>query len=123
MVNGKLTNNPADVAEALNYYFVDSVVTIAQCFSPKYTEVYPVNTVEQALTLSVLAKFPPLALVDHGLLIIPIHLIGSVSLSSPPVADVWWAHWSRCPVAAVASSKWMLHTGGDWGETPPPTWL
>ncbi len=22
MVNGKLTNNPADVAEALNYYFV-----------------------------------------------------------------------------------------------------
>ncbi len=35
MVNGKLTNNPADVAEALNYYFVDSVVTIAQCFSPQ----------------------------------------------------------------------------------------
>ncbi len=30
MVNGKLTNNPADVAEALNYYFVDSVVTISQ---------------------------------------------------------------------------------------------
>ncbi len=41
-------------------------------------------------------------------------------LSSPPVAGVWWAHWRRCPVAAVASSKWMLHTGGDWGETPPP---
>ncbi len=32
MVNGKLTNNPADVAEALNYYFVDSVVTISQYF-------------------------------------------------------------------------------------------
>ncbi len=32
MVNGKLTNNPADVAGALNYYFVDSVVTIVQCF-------------------------------------------------------------------------------------------
>ncbi len=30
---------------------------------------------------SVLAKFPPLALVNHGLLIIPIHLIGSISLS------------------------------------------
>ncbi len=52
------------------------------------------------------------------------------SLSSPSVADVWWAHWRRCPVAAVASSKWMLHTGGGWGETPPPpppththTWL
>ncbi len=38
------------------------------------------------------------------------------SLSSPPVAGVWWAHWCRCPVAAVASSKWMLHTGGGWGE-------
>ncbi len=38
------------------------------------------------------------------------------SLSSPPVAGVW-AHWCRCPVAAVASSKWMLHTGGGWGET------
>ncbi len=49
-----------------------------------------------------------------------IHLIGSISLSlsSPPVAGVWWAHWCRCPVAAVASSKWMLHTGGGWGETP-----
>ncbi len=42
------------------------------------------------------------------------------SLSSPPVAGVWWAHWCRCPEAAVASSKWMLHTGGGWGETPPP---
>ncbi len=40
------------------------------------------------------------------------------SLSSPPVAGVWWAHWRRCPVAAVASSKWMLHTDGGWGETP-----
>ncbi len=39
---------------------------------------------------------------------------------APPVAGVWWAHWRRCPVAAVASSKWMLHTGGGWGETPPP---
>ncbi len=42
------------------------------------------------------------------------------SLSSPPVAGVWWAHWRRCPVAAVASSKWMLHIGGGSGETPPP---
>ncbi len=39
-------------------------------------------------------------------------------LSSPPVSGVWWAHWHCCPVAAVASSKWMLHTGGGWGETP-----
>ncbi len=29
-----------------------------------------------------------------------------------------WAHWRCCPVAAVVSSKWMLHTGGGWGETP-----
>ncbi len=56
MVNGKLTNNPADVAEALNYYFVDSVVTIAQCFSPKYSEVYTVNTVEQALTVRAVSE-------------------------------------------------------------------
>ncbi len=41
------------------------------------------------------------------------------SPSSPPVAGVWWAHWRLCPVAAVASSRWMLHTGGGWGETPP----
>ncbi len=39
---------------------------------------------------------------------------------SPSVAGVWWAHWRHCPVAAFASSKWMLHTGGGWGETPPP---
>ncbi len=56
MVNGKLTNNPADVAEALNYYFVDSVVTISQCFSPKYSEVYTGNTVEQALTLRAVSE-------------------------------------------------------------------
>ncbi len=56
MVNGKLTNNPADVAEALNYYFVESVVTISQCFSPKYSEVYTVNTVEQALTLRAVSE-------------------------------------------------------------------
>ncbi len=66
----------------------------------------------------VLAKFPPLASDHNGLLIIPIHLIGSMNLS-PPAAGVWWAHWRHCPVAAVASSKWMLHTGGGWGETPP----
>ncbi len=42
------------------------------------------------------------------------------SLSSPPVAGVWWAHWCRCPVVAVALFKWMLHTGCGWGETPPP---
>ncbi len=68
-------------------------------------------------------KFPPLALVYHGHPIIPIPLIGSIlTLSSPLVAGVWWAHWHRCPVAAVASSKWMLHIGGGWGEIPP-IWL
>ncbi len=39
------------------------------------------------------------------------------SLSSPPVAGVWRAHWRCYVVAAFASSKWMLHTGGGWGET------
>ncbi len=33
-------------------------------------------------------------------------------------AGVWWTHWRHCPVVVVASSKWMLHTGGGWGETP-----
>ncbi len=32
----------------------------------------------------------------------------------------WCVHRRRCPVAAVASSKWMLHTGGGSGESPPP---
>ncbi len=41
------------------------------------------------------------------------------SLSSPPVAGVWWVHWRHCPAAAVTSSKWMLHTGGGWGDPPP----
>ncbi len=31
-----------------------------------------------------------------------------MSLSSPPVAGVWWAHWRRCPVAAVTSHWWWL---------------
>ncbi len=40
------------------------------------------------------------------------------SLSSPPVAGVWRAHWHRFPVAAIASSKWMLHTV-VFEERPP----
>lgn len=51
MVNGKLTKNLVKVSEALNHYLIDSVDTIAIYFSPEYTEVCPVNTVEQALTL------------------------------------------------------------------------
>ncbi len=39
----------------------------------------------------------------------------SLSTCSSNNNKVWWAHWRRCPVAAVASSK-MLHTGGGWGE-------
>ncbi len=48
-----------------------------------------------------------------------------MTLSSPPVAGVWWAHWRRYSVAAVPSSKWMLHTGGGWGDPPTHThtWL
>ncbi len=93
------------------FYLLIGHVVIDCCTSPVLSDFG-----EQALC--VLAKFPPLALVYHGLLIILIHLIGSISLSSPPVAGVWCAHWRRCPVAAVASSKWMLHTGGGWGVTP-----
>ncbi len=41
------------------------------------------------------------------------------SLSSPPVAGVWWAHWRRCAVAAVviqvdAAHWWWLR------REPPP---
>ncbi len=42
---------------------------------------------------------------------------GLYDSSPPPVAGVWWSHWRHFPVAAVASSKWMLHIGGGWGET------
>ncbi len=64
--------------------------------------------------LGVLAKFPPLALVNHGLLIILIHLIGSISLSSPPVggertgAVVLWLpshHPSGCCTLVVVEER------------------
>ncbi len=31
---------------------------------------------------------------------------------APLCIYIYTAHWRCCPVAAVASSKWMLHTGG-----------
>ena len=46
-----LTNNPGEVAEALNHYFIDSVAAIAQCFSPEDTNVCPVNTMEPAFSI------------------------------------------------------------------------
>ncbi len=27
------------------------------------------------------------------------------SLSSPPVAGVWWVHWRRCPLAAISDQR------------------
>lgn len=50
-INGKLTNNPAEVAEPFNHYFIDSVATIAQCFSPENTNVCPVNTMEPTFSI------------------------------------------------------------------------
>ena len=50
-VNGKFTNNPGEVVEALNYYFIDSVATIAQCFSSEYTDACTVNTMELAFSI------------------------------------------------------------------------
>ncbi len=32
-----------------------------------------------------------------------------------------WALWRN--MAAVASSRWMLHIGGGWGDPPPPSLL
>lgn len=46
------------MAEALNHYFIDSVVTTAHTrFSPEYTEVCPVNILEQTLTLRAATKY------------------------------------------------------------------
>ncbi len=58
-------------------------------------------------------QFPPLALVNHGLLIIPIHLILLYdSLSSPPVAGVWW-HIHL--IGSMTLSP--LHVGVWWAHT------
>ncbi len=46
----------------------------------------------------------------------PHTLIGFITVSSPPVAGVWWAFWHN--MAAVVSSKWILHIGGGWGDIP-----
>ncbi len=46
----------------------------------------------------------------------PHTLIGFITLS--PLhqwAGVWWAFWRT--MAAVASSRWMLHIGGGWGDS------
>ncbi len=51
----------------------------------------------------------------------PHTLIDFITVSSPPVAGVWRVFW--CNMAAVASSRWMLHTGGGWGDSPPPSML
>ncbi len=45
------------------------------------------------------------------------------SLSSPPVAGVWWAHWRRCPVAAIRNHSSGCCTLVVVEERPPPTWL
>ncbi|XP_056291865.1 uncharacterized protein LOC130207340 [Pseudoliparis swirei] len=45
-INGKLSNNPVEIAKAFNHYFIDSVATIAKCFSPEIRPVCTVNTLE-----------------------------------------------------------------------------
>ncbi len=45
-----------------------------------------------------------------------IHLIGSISLSSPPVAGVWWAHtldWLYDSLSPPVAGVWWAHTL-DW---------
>ncbi len=47
----------------------------------------------------------------------PHTLIGFITLSPlHQKAGVWWAFW--CNMAAVASSRWMLHSGGGWRDSP-----
>ncbi len=58
--------------------------------------------------------WPKLASDHHGLLIIPIHwLASSLCLLSTSKLAFWRT------MAAVASSRWMLHIGGGWGYSPP----
>ncbi len=61
----------------------------------------------------------PLASDHHGLLTIPIYWLASslcLLSTSKLVCGVWWAFWRT--MAAVASSRWMLHTGDGWGDIP-----
>jgi len=50
-VNDTILKNPTDVAKAFNQYFVESVDTIAQCFTVQQNDALPVNIREPALTL------------------------------------------------------------------------
>ena len=50
-IDGKYTNNPVEVANAVNHYFIDSVAAIAQTFPPVSLNVSQINTTEPAFKL------------------------------------------------------------------------
>ena len=50
-IDGMYTNNPVDVANAFNHYFIDSVAAIAQPFTPVSLDVSQINSTEPAFNL------------------------------------------------------------------------
>ncbi len=62
-----------------------------------------------------------MALINHGLPIIPIHLIDSMTLSSPPVAGVWWAHtldWFYDSLSSPPVAGERIHLIGSMTLSP-----
>lgn len=55
-LDGNLTKDPAEVAVALNQYFVDSVATIAQGLSTEHVNVCSVNTMEPASSSNIVPE-------------------------------------------------------------------
>ncbi len=50
----------------------------------------------------------------------PHTLIGFITLFPlQQWAGVWWTFWHN--MAAIALSRWILHTGGGRGDSPPPS--
>ena len=56
-VEGKLINNPAEVANALNHYFIDSVTSIVKFFSPdRSTNISQVRQTEPAFKIETVTE-------------------------------------------------------------------
>lgn len=55
-INAQLTNKPAEVAEAFNSYFTDSVTNRVKCFSPPPTNLSTVDTSPPAFSLMAVAE-------------------------------------------------------------------
>jgi len=57
LVGGKLRDKPAEVADALNNYFIDSVENISKCFSSEYKNTLgQVEQTEQAFNIEYITE-------------------------------------------------------------------